>query len=314
MNMATNPETVSIVLTDEQISAGAAVLCDCRKPRRIGRNAAINVVEAMAGAAPPVPNAPAEIRTWRARIRADESFPLHAPTDVEQAMVAEIAELRAAAAAAGQQPGFRCPTCCAPAGQPCAVGCPDAGLAGAVKIAIGLLEALDRTKLPLAVSAAIGVLRCARPAQAAPDEVRTDAEPIECWSRDEEDFSARSLDDLLGNHDDLKPGDTVWVGDAVHPDPKQLVNEDGIIENIGEAAYDIAGEHAEDYPNVTTEQAKELESLVADWIKRACPPTFWTVENIKPYVLSHEDFLNPTPVQLAEPTDLRTTSTDGSAA
>jgi hypothetical protein len=67
-------------------------------------------------------------------------------------------------------------------------------------------------------------------------------ESIECWSRDEEDFNARSLDELLNCHDDLKLGDTVWVGEAVHPDPARLVNEDSIIENIGEAAYDIGGE------------------------------------------------------------------------
>lgn len=36
------------------------------------------------------------IRTWRERIGANENFPLHVPTDVETAMVAEIAELRAA--------------------------------------------------------------------------------------------------------------------------------------------------------------------------------------------------------------------------
>jgi hypothetical protein len=115
-------------------------------------------------------------------------------------------------------------------------------------------------------------------------------EPIECWSRDEEDFHARSLCELLDSHDDLKPGDTVWVGEGVHPEPERLVNEDAIIEHISEQAYDIGGEYADDYPDVTPEQAKELESLVAGWIKRACPPTFYTVENIKPYVLTHEDF------------------------
>jgi len=120
----------------------------------------------------------------------------------------------------------------------------------------------------------------------------TEPEAEECWSANEEDFNATSLDQLLSENDHLKAGDTVWVGEAVRPDPAQLVNEDGIIENIGEAAYDIAGEHAEDYPEVTNEQAKELESLVADWIKRTCPPTFWTVTNIRPYRLSHDDFPN----------------------
>lgn len=141
------------------------------------------------------------------------------------------------------------------------------------------------------------------------EAIRNQAEPeqIECWSRDEEDFNARSLSELLDSHDDLKPGDTVWVGEAVHPDPARLVNEDGIIENIGEAAYDIGGEYAEDYPEVTPAQAKELESLVADWIKRTCPPTFYTVANVKPYVLSHEDFPHDsTPIQVDLPDALRT--------
>ena len=35
------------------------------------------------------------IKTWRERINVGADFPLHAPTDVERAMVAEIAELRA---------------------------------------------------------------------------------------------------------------------------------------------------------------------------------------------------------------------------
>ena len=35
------------------------------------------------------------IRTWRERIGQHADFPLHAPTDVERAMEAEIAELRA---------------------------------------------------------------------------------------------------------------------------------------------------------------------------------------------------------------------------
>lgn len=43
-------------------------------------------------------NGPAEratkVKTWRERIGAGPDFPLHAPNDVERAMVAEIAELR----------------------------------------------------------------------------------------------------------------------------------------------------------------------------------------------------------------------------
>lgn len=127
-------------------------------------------------------------------------------------------------------------------------------------------------------------------------EVRAaEDEQEECWSADEENFSATSLGQLLDENDHLKAGDTVWVGVAQHPKPEQLFNSDWLIENMGEAAYDIAGEHGgEDYPDVTDDQVKELESLVADWIKRTCPPNFWTVKGVRPYVLSVDDFPNDT--------------------
>jgi hypothetical protein len=115
------------------------------------------------------------------------------------------------------------------------------------------------------------------------------AESIECWSHNEEDFSAQSLSELIDTHE-LQPGATVWVGEAVHPEPSSLFSTDWLIENMGEAAYDIAGEHGgEDYPNVSDEQVAELEALVVGWITKCAPPTFWTVKNVRPYVLTAGD-------------------------
>jgi hypothetical protein len=45
-----------------------------------------------------------KISTWRERIGQNADFPLHVPTDVERAMVAEIAELRAAQSAGEATP------------------------------------------------------------------------------------------------------------------------------------------------------------------------------------------------------------------
>lgn len=123
------------------------------------------------------------------------------------------------------------------------------------------------------------------PAQAAP----VPAESIECWSHNEEDFNARSLGELVDTHE-LQPGATVWVGEAAHPEPKSLFSTDWLIENMGEAAYDIAGEHAgEDYPNVSDEQVAELEALIVGWIAKCAPPNFWTVKNVRAYVVTAED-------------------------
>jgi NTP pyrophosphatase (non-canonical NTP hydrolase) len=72
---------------------------------------------------------------------------------------------------------FQCATCCAPAGQPCAPGCTAGTLATAANIAIGMLSALDPARVPLAVPAAIGVLRSAMAGTPA-DAVSA---PVETW-------------------------------------------------------------------------------------------------------------------------------------
>lgn len=153
----------------------------------------------------------------------------------------------------------------------------------------GCQKAAHRAKLcyaaMLAVAPSAPAVAQQAPAQAEPVQ----AEGIECWSHNEEDFNAQSLGELIDTHE-LRPGATVWVGEAVHPEPKRLFSTDWLIENMNEAAYDIAGEHGgEDYPNVSDEQVAELEALVVGWITKCAPPNFWTVKNVRPYVLTEED-------------------------
>lgn len=70
--------------------------------------------------------------------------------------------------------GFQCGTCCARAGQPHVPGCPETGLASAVRMAIEILAQVDMSKVPLAVPAALGVLRTALPEPVTPiDATRT---------------------------------------------------------------------------------------------------------------------------------------------
>ncbi len=150
---------------------------------------------------------------------------------------------------------------------------------------IGNDAAIGCWKAMLAAAPSAPAVAQQAPAQAA----LAPAESIECWSHNEEDFNAKSLGELIDDHE-LEPGATVWVGEAVHPEPKSLFSTDWLIENMGEAAYDIAGEHAgEDYPNVSDEQVAELEALIVGWIAKCAPPNFWTVKNVRPYVLTAED-------------------------
>jgi hypothetical protein len=129
-----------------------------------------------------------------------------------------------------------------------------------------------------------------------------DEAPIECWSADQEDFNAQSIGELFDHNEELKPGDTVWVGEAVKPEPSQLIDADDIVTMMGERADDLVGEHADGYPDVDKSAEQELNDLLAGWINKHARPTFWTVTNVKPYVLSHDDFPNdPTPVHCELP-------------
>jgi len=110
----------------------------------------------------------------------------------------------------------------------------------------------------------------------------------ECWSVDEENFNARSLDELIENHE-LEVGAVVFRAEAAHPGPEELIDFENIIETMGERAYDIAGEYGEGYPNVSTEAAQELKDFLVAWVTEHAPPTFYTVNNVERYTITADD-------------------------
>jgi hypothetical protein len=111
----------------------------------------------------------------------------------------------------------------------------------------------------------------------------------ECWSKDNEDFNARSLAELLERHEDLAAGTVVWRGVAVHPNNTHLCDANDVIDLLADRAHDIAGEHADSYPQVDAEARAELDQLLSDWIDKNAPPSFYTVENIEPHTLTEGD-------------------------
>lgn len=114
---------------------------------------------------------------------------------------------------------------------------------------------------------------------------------VECWSANDEDFSSLGLDELLNENDELKPGDVVFRGEAVRPDPTRYVDASDIIELLGERAYDDAGDHADGWPDVSKEAEAELDQLLKGWMHKHCSsPPFYRVKNSIPYVLTDADF------------------------
>jgi hypothetical protein len=119
------------------------------------------------------------------------------------------------------------------------------------------------------------------------------ASPVQvCWSRDGDEFRFDTLTDLLDHHSfSLKPGDKVWHGTADQPSVRELFDANDVIETMGERAYDIAGEYAEDYPNVSEEARQELDQLLEDWMNKHAAPTFFTVSDIQSHILTESDFI-----------------------
>ncbi|MBY4726642.1 MULTISPECIES: hypothetical protein [Burkholderia] len=109
------------------------------------------------------------------------------------------------------------------------------------------------------------------------------------WSRNNEDFTCDELDELLDTHDDLTVGDVVFVGDAEPVPIKYLCDADDVIGTMGDRAYDQVGEYADGYPDVTPEARAELDALLAGWIEKHAKPTFYSVVNVRQYVITAAD-------------------------
>lgn len=111
----------------------------------------------------------------------------------------------------------------------------------------------------------------------------------ECWSANEEDYNSTSLGELLDRNDHLVVGDTVWRAEATAPGARELFDANDAMEMMRDRACDIAGEYGDDYPNVSDHDVAELNALIVAWIDRNAPPSFYTVTNPQPYILTADD-------------------------
>lgn len=118
------------------------------------------------------------------------------------------------------------------------------------------------------------------------DDMAQDAD--ECWSADQELFRADSLGELIDSND-LEVGRVVWVGIKSYPKPSRLCDADDIITMMGERADEIAGEWADNYPDVSADEKAELNTLLSAWIAKCCSPTFFEVHSIKEYTITADD-------------------------
>lgn len=113
-----------------------------------------------------------------------------------------------------------------------------------------------------------------------------------CWSFDEESYSYDTLGDLIeANADEIKVGSIVYVADKIKPDVRRYVDAHAVIEGMQERYYDDCGidDEPATWPDVSMHDMSELEKMIAEFVERVSPPSFWIVRDVKEYVVTAED-------------------------
>jgi hypothetical protein len=115
------------------------------------------------------------------------------------------------------------------------------------------------------------------------------------WSIDEESYEQDWHETLtrLDEHGGLEPGATIYEGDVVQRKPSDFLHGpvDWLLEHMGEAAWEEAGEFAETWPEceVTPEKKAELDKLIADWMDANIKVRFYTVSKVRKVALTEAD-------------------------
>ncbi len=111
-----------------------------------------------------------------------------------------------------------------------------------------------------------------------------------CYSINNEDFNYDEIEEAITDKlsDEFLPTGTVitiYEADAVHHKAGEYADAFPI-DTLMNNAWDDGGEYAEDWPNCTKEQDKELGTMIADAVnlwadKHGLHPTFYGVVNTK---------------------------------
>lgn len=108
----------------------------------------------------------------------------------------------------------------------------------------------------------------------------------DAWSLDDQHFTITSLSEFLHNNPHLQAGDTVWVGDITHPNPRRLCNTADVIRTIARNTEDLADGSIPYNHDVGIEAAMELDGFLTHWIQQHVLALLFEVSNPRPYILS----------------------------
>ncbi len=112
------------------------------------------------------------------------------------------------------------------------------------------------------------------------------------YSTDDE-WQSGIYDDLTDIIEDreLEEGSTVYIGVMRLAQPREFINDldDVVIDAMADRAENEYGEYAETYPELEAPQAQTLQILIETWAATHCRPDFYTIENVRAYILTRDD-------------------------
>lgn len=111
----------------------------------------------------------------------------------------------------------------------------------------------------------------------------------ECYSSDEENFNYDDFGDFLDSND-FQVGSTYWKADAIEIDHADIIDVEGLLENMDERLSDEVGEVADrDYSDVGAEAESELKTLIKEWATKHIKLRYWKVRNVQECKITAED-------------------------
>lgn len=115
------------------------------------------------------------------------------------------------------------------------------------------------------------------------------------YSFDGETFQYDTLTELIKDinscdEGDVTVGSIVYVAEKHRPKVASLVDVEALLEQMSEWSYDTHGcDEADMWPDLSTSESKELSRMIAEYIEKVSPPSFWIVRDVKEYIVTAED-------------------------
>jgi hypothetical protein len=120
------------------------------------------------------------------------------------------------------------------------------------------------------------------------------------WGYGDSDQAERYFGHLATREDAIVEGRAHYGGDVGfwvirgHSNsPSEFTPDaDWLLEEIGQRANDTVGDAAEDWPDATPEQKKDLQKLLDDWVNKNLECRFWTADGQAEYIPPEEGRIN----------------------